>query len=147
MKRFLRCICLVLVMSMLLAIPAFATETIDSRASSFFTKSSVYLCNVSGTSFEAWFDVTGTGTMDMIGAEFIKIQQSSDDTNWTTVKTFSRSTYSSLVDTNTTVHAAGVSYTATGGYYYRAYIQLYAKKGINYGTWNRYTSSIYIPAN
>ena len=147
MKRFLRYTCLLLVISMILAMPAFAAETADSRASSFFMKSSVYLCNVSGTSFEAWFNVTGTGIMDTIGAEFIKIQQSSDDSNWTTVKTFSRSSYSGLVDTNTGTHAAGVSYTATGGYYYRAYIQLYAKKGVNYGTWNRYTSSIYIPAN
>jgi len=147
MKRFLRCTCLILVMSMFLAVPAFAAETVEPRASSFFTKCSVYLCNVSGNSFEAWFNVTGTGTMDMIGAEFIKIQRSSDDSNWTTVKTFSRSSYSNLVDTNTTAHTTGVSYTATGGYYYRAYIQLYAEKGIGCGYWDRYTSSIYIPAN
>lgn len=147
MKRFLRCTCLVLVMSMLLAVPAFAAGTMDSRASSYFMRSSVYLCNVSGNSFEAWFDVTGTGTMDLIGAEFIKIQRSSDNSNWTTVKTFSRSSNSSLVDTDTVTHAAGVSYTGSRGYYYRAYVQLYAEKGIGCGYWDRYSASIYIPTN
>lgn len=147
MKRFLRCTCLILVMSMLLTVPAFAAETVDPRASSYFMKCSVYVGELSGTTFEAWFDVTGTGIMDVIGAEFIKIQQSSDDSNWTTVKTFSRSSYSSLIDTDTVTHAAGVSYTATGGYYYRAYVQLYAEKGIGCGYWDRYSASIYIPAN
>ena len=44
-------------------------------------------------------------------------------------------------------HAAGVSYVGTPGYYYRAYIELYAKKGVNTGYLGRYTSAIYIPAN
>lgn len=142
MKRFVRAICLLLVLSMALTIPALAAE---SRASHFFMSSSVYLCNVSGKSFEAWFEVTGVRTMDVIGAKTIKIQRSSDGTNWTTMKTFSKDSYPSLVDTNTGTHAAGVSYTGSSGYYYRAYIQLYAKSGVNTGTMDRYTSSIYIP--
>lgn len=145
MKRFLRCTCLLLVLATVLSIPAFAAETSEPRSSSFFLKSSVYLGNVSGKSFEAWFEVTGVGTMDVIGAKTIKIQRSSDGSNWTTMKTFSKDTYTSLVDTNTGYHATGVSYTGSGGYYYRAYIQLYAKKGVNTGTIDRYTSSIYIP--
>lgn len=147
MKRFVRCVTLALVMVMTLAVPAFAAETVEPKASSFFMKSSVYLCNISGTSFEAWFDVTGTGTMDAIGANFIKIQRSSDGVNWTTVKTCAKENYLYLVDYNSTAHAAGVSYTGTGGYYYRAYIQLYAKNSSGYGTMDRYTSSIYIPAS
>lgn len=145
MNRFIRCTCLLLVMAMMLAIPAMAAETVDSRGSKYFTRSSVYLCNVSGNTFEAWFEVTGTGTMDQIGVNFIKIQRSSDGTNWATVRTYAKESYTNLIDYNTAGHAAGVSYTATGGYYYRAYIQLYAKKGVNFGNMNQYTSSIYIP--
>ena len=129
------------------AIPGFAAEVAEPRASSFFIKSSVYLCNVSGASFEAWFDVTGLGTMDKIGANFIKIQRSSDGENWTTMRTFTKESYSNLVGQNTTTHAAGVSYTGTRGFYYRAYIQLYAKNSTGYGTWDRYTSALYIPTN
>lgn len=145
MKRFLRCICLLLVLATVISIPVFAAETSEPRSSSFFLRSSVYLGNVSGKSFEAWFEVTGVRTMDIIGAKTIKIQRSSDGSNWTTVKTFSMDTYTSLVDTNTITHAKGVSYTGSSGYYYRAYIQLYAKSGVNTGTMNEYTSSIYIP--
>lgn len=145
MKRFIRCICLLLVLSMVLAIPAFAAEAATPKASNFFMSSSVYLCNVSGTSFEAWFQVTGVRTMDVIGAKTIKIQRSSDGSNWTTVKTFSMDNYSHLVDDNTGTHAAGVSYTGSSGYYYRAYVELYAKKGTGIGLMDEYTSKIYIP--
>lgn len=147
MKRFIRCTCLALAMVMVLTVPAFAVETVEPKASSFFMSSSVYLCNVSGNTFEAWFEVTATGGMDVLGANFIKIQRSSDGVNWTTVKTYAKENYPYLVDYNTSFHGAGVSYTATGGYYYRAYIELYAKKGVNTGTMDCYTSKIYIPAS
>lgn len=147
MKRFVRCAYFVLAIVMVLTVPVFATESTVPKSSSFFMKSSVYLCNVSGNSFEAWFDVTGTGTMDAIGANFIKIQRSSDGINWTTVRTCAKENYLYLVDYNTVLHGAGVSHTGTGGYYYRAYIQLYAKNSSGYGTMDRYTSAIYIPAN
>ena len=145
MKRFVRCTCLLLVLSMMLVFPAFAAETAAPRASNFFDSSSVYLCNVSGTSFEAWFQVSAVRGMDVIGAKFIKIQRSSDGSNWTTVKTYSMDSYSNLVDYDTGAHASGVSYTGSHGYYYRAYIQLYAKKGVNIGLMDEYTSKIYIP--
>ena len=147
MKRFIRCICLILAMVMVLTVPAFATETIDPKSSSFFGKSSVYLSNVSGTSFTACFDVTAVGIMDAIGANFIKIQRSSDGVNWTTVITCSKDNFLYFVDYNTATHAASVTVSVTGGYYYRAYIELYAKKGVNTGTMDRYTSKIFIPAS
>lgn len=147
MKRFIRTTCFLLTMVMVLAVPVFAAENVEPKASNFFISSSVYLCNVSGNSFEAWFEVTGTGTMDQIGANFIKIQRSSDGTNWTTVKTCSKDNYLTLIDYNSVGHEAGVYYSGTGGYYYRAYIELYAKKGVNSGYMSRYTSPIYIPAN
>ena len=147
MKRFIRCTCFVLAMALVMAVPAFAAEPLNPKSSMFFGSSSVYLCNVSGNYFEAWFEVTATGGMDVLGANFIKIQRSSDGVNWTTVKTCAKENYPNLVDYNTGFHGAGVSYTATGGYYYRAYIQLYAKKGVNTGYMDRYTSKIYIPAN
>ena len=132
---------------MILSMPAYATEAISPKASNYFMRSSVYLCNISGNSFEAWFEVTGVNIMDAIGVKFIKIQQSSDGANWTTVKTYTKESYPSLIDYDSTYHTAGVSYTAVGGYYYRAFIQLYAKKGVNYGTMDTYTTKIYIPAN
>jgi hypothetical protein len=130
-----------LAMVIILAVPA---QAADARSSSFFTRSSVYLYETSGTTFQAWFEVTAVRTMDKIGAKEIKIQRSSDNENWTTMKTYSMDDYSNMICENTVGHAACVTYTGTRGYYYRAYITLYAKDSTGTGTWTRYTSSIYI---
>lgn len=147
MKRFIHSICFVLVAVLLLSIPAMAAETADPRASYYFTSSSTYLCNVSGASFEAWFEVTGTARMEEIGVNFIKIQRSSDGENWTTMRTFSKEDYPHLLSYNSPTHAAGISYTGTRGFYYRAWIQLYAKNSRGWGEMDCYTSKLYIPVN
>ena len=139
MKRFSQCICLTLVIAMLCAIPALA---IENRASNFFGCSSVYLHKTSNTSFQAWFDVDAVGIMDELGASEIKIQRSADGVNWTTMKTVKKENDSSLIGKDTITHAAYVSYTGTVGYYYRAYIVLYAKNGSGSGEWYRYTSAM-----
>lgn len=139
MKRFHRCVCILLVIAMLMVVPAFAAE---ARASDYFWSSSVYLANISGTRFEAWFDVDAVNVMDELGASEIKIQRSSDGTNWTTMKTYTKESYSNLICEDTNSHAAYVSYTGTAGYYYRANITLYAKKGTGSAEWYRNTSSL-----
>lgn len=144
MKRLLKCSCLILSLIMLLVIPAQAAETFDARSSSYFGSSSVYLYETSGTTFQAWFQVTGMRTMEIIGAKEIKIQRSPDNENWTTMKTYSMDDYSNMICENTGTHSSCVTYTGTSGYYYRAYIKLYAKDSTGSGTWARYTSSIYI---
>ena len=144
MNRLTKYICLILSLSVLLALPAQAVEPSDARSSSFFGRSAVYLYETSDTTFQAWFEVTGVRIMDKIGAKEIKIQRSSDNENWTTMATYSMDNYSSLICENTSTHSACVTYTGTRGYYYRAYIKLYAKDSTGSGTWARYTSSIYI---
>lgn len=139
MKRIIRCVCLTLVLSMLLAVPAFA---VDSRASNYFLSSSVYLHKTSSTTFEAWFEVDAVRRMDELGASLIKIQRSSDGVNWTTMKTVTKESNSDLICANTGSHANCVAYTGTSGYYYRAYIELYAKDGTGTGFWCQYTSSM-----
>lgn len=145
MKRFAKFVCLFLSLAMLLAVPAQAAETGNARSSSFFGSSSVYLYETSGTTFQTWFQVTGMRTMDKIGASEIKIQRSTDDENWTTMKTYYMDDYySTLICEDTVTHSACVTYTGSRGYYYRAYIKLYAEDETGTATWTRYTSSIYI---
>lgn len=145
MKLFTKYVCLVLSLTMLLAIPAQAAENENTRSSSYFTRSSVYLYETSGTTFQAWFEVTGVRTLDKIGASEIKIQRSSDNENWTTMKTYTMDNYySTLICEDTAVHVACVTYTGTRGYYYRAFIKLYAEDVTGTATWSRYTASIYL---
>ena len=141
MKRFTQLVSLILVFALVLAVPVYAAE---SRESAFFIRSSVYLWPTTGNTFEAWFEVTGTSIMEQIGASFIKIQRSSDNTNWRTVATYSKDYYSNLIDRNSGSHSDYITYTGTSGYYYRAYIELYAKNSFGTGYMPRYTSSIYI---
>lgn len=142
MKRISRIICILMATVMLLTVPAAAAENVEPRASSFFMSSDVYLYQTSSTKFEAWFEVTALGIMDKVGASEIKIQESSDDENWTTVKTCTMDSYSNLIDENSGAHASYVTYTGTTGKYYRAKITLYAENSTGTGTWIRYTTSI-----
>lgn len=142
MKRISQLICMLLVVALLLAVPAAATENPEPRASNFFMSSDVYLYQTSSTQFQAWFEVSALGIMDKVGASEIKIQESSDDENWTTVKTCTMGNYSNLIRENSGVHASYVSYTGTTGKYYRAKITLYAENSNGTGEWTRYTSSI-----
>lgn len=142
MRRFSKLICMLLAAVLLLAVPATAAENAEPRASSFFMSSDVYLHKTSSTQFQAWFEVSALYPMDKLGASEIKIQVSSDNENWTTVKTCSMDNYSNFIDENSGFHASYVSYTGTTGSYYRAKITLYAENSTGTGTWIRYTSSI-----
>lgn len=144
MNRLVRYVSLILVIAMAMAIPANAAENVSERSSSFFASSSVFLYETSDTTFQAWFDVTCMRTMEKVGASMIKIQRSSDNENWTTMKTYYMEDYTKLVREDNVTHAACVTYTGTRGYYYRAFIKLYAKDDTGSAVWSRYTSSIYL---
>lgn len=128
MKRFIRCVCILLALSMLLVTPAFAVESQNSRASIYFTMSSVYLSTVSGNMFDVCFSVTGTGVMDEIGASVIIVQRRASSSDpWEDMKTYYPSSYKNMIDYDQVTHSATVRYTGTSGYEYRAYVELYAK--------------------
>lgn len=139
MKKFVKLIALVLVLAMAMALPVAATE---SRASSFFVGSNVYLYKVSSTQFQACFSVTATGGMDELGASEIKIQRSSDGENWSTMRTYTKESYPSLIKANTSSYATYITYTGTSGYYYRAKITLYATNDSGTGYRERYTATL-----
>lgn len=142
MRRFTRCVCMVLVMTMLLASPAFAMEVRTPRSSQYFVSSSAFLERTTGTEFKVWFEITGKGEMEKLGASAIKIQRSSDLQNWTSVKTFQMAYYPELICSNTGYHSGSVTYVGTSGYYYRALITFYAKNSEGFGELDRYTAYI-----
>lgn len=142
MKRFSRIACMLLAVVMVLAAPAAAMENESSRASNFFGSSDVYLYQTTSTQFRVWFEVSALYGMDKLGASEIKVQRSSDNENWTTMKTYTMDSYSNMICENTGSHVSYVTYTGQTGFYYRAKITLYAENGTGVGEWIRYTSSI-----
>lgn len=141
MRKFIRIICLLLVVTSLVSVPAYAREQ-SERASLFFSAYRAYCSAASSTEIEVCFNVIGTGIMDEIGASEILVQRSSDQVNWTTVKTFSRANYSDMVVTNRGAHGATLSCTVASGFYYRAYVTFYASNSSGYGEKYYYTEII-----
>lgn len=139
MKRFTQVICLILVLSVMLAVPAAAAE-ITPYASRYFGSHSCYLYRVSGATFQVWFDVTGVRTMNEIGASTIKVQRSTDQVNWTTVQTYTKAANSQMICANTVAHASCVTHYGTSGYYYRALVEFYAKDASGSAYFSLYTN-------
>ena len=129
MKRFIRCVCLTLVLAMFLPLSAMADDVQQQRGSDYFAKYGCYLWEVSDSQFQIWFDITALDTMDELGASEITLYRSSDQVNWTPVKTYLKANYSQMVDTNRLRYTNCVTYNNyTSGYYY-ADVVFYAKKG------------------
>ena len=127
MKRFVKCLCLILAMSFCLAIPA-AAEEAAPYGSSFFMSRDAYLWRTSSTSCQAWFEITAIRGMAELGADYIEIERSSDGVNWSYVTTFDSSDYSNMIANNTSNHCSYVTFSKMEpGYQYRMYVNLYAK--------------------
>lgn len=142
MKRFTQFVCTVLVLSMVLVFPAAAAENL-ARGSDYFGSRSCYLYKTSSTAFQVWFDVVAVSRMNELGAYEIRVQRSADGVNWTTVKTYTKANYSNMVAYNTGEHGSYVTYSnAASGYYYRAYVNFYAKNNSGTAYYSSYTSSL-----
>lgn len=143
MKRFTRAVCVILIVALMAAVPVYADDGIAPCSSSFFMRYDTYLYAVSSTTtttrFQVVFDVTGTGIMDEIGVNYIEIQRSSDGQNWTVMRTCTPANYSQMIDYDTHSHVDYISYTGTKGYYYRAYVEFYAKNSTGQGSMSDWT--------
>ena len=141
MKKFLRLVCMTLIMSLLFVIPAYADSAVEPRGSAFFAAYWMDLYKASDTSFEIWFDVNANATMmDELGVCEIIVYQSSDQQSWTEVATYNMEDYPEMIDTYTLSHTGYVTYyNAIPGYYYRACIFFYAKNSLGIGMRDFYT--------
>lgn len=145
MKKLVRVICMLLACSLLLAVPAQAASTVESRASSFFSSYATDLYKATSSSFQVWFDVVANAgsSPQVLGASEIVVYRSADQQNWTKMRTYTMESYPQLVDQNTSYHSSYVTYNyATTGYYYRARITFYAKNSTGIGELDEYTEII-----
>lgn len=134
MKLFSRLICMLLIVSMMLVVPANAAV----QGSDFFVSHSCYLWETSSTSFEVWFSVTAVDGMDMLGASEIRVQRSTDRSNWETV-----ATYYDVYNYNTSSSSGHVTYSSVQpGYYYRARVTFFAENYSGTASYTDYTSYI-----
>ena len=144
MKRFRFCVCLVLVVALVLPTVVCAQEA-GTWASSYFSYIQAFLSKKTKYTFEIWFDVTATRGMDVVGVSEIKLQRSSNNSDWYTIKTYEPDRYTQMLEEDTAFCANCVSYTGMEGYYYRARVVFYAEKDGSSSELTHYTSSLYMP--
>ena len=145
MKKTVRFICMILACSLLLAVPAQAAETVEPRASSFFSSYGTDLYKTSSSSFQIWFDVVANAgsSPQVLGVSEIVVYRSADQQSWTKMRTYTMDNSPEMVAQNTMGHGGYVTYNyATTGYYYRARITFYAKNSIGIGEKDVYTEII-----
>lgn len=141
MRKHIRMICTILVACLLFAFPVSAESGSQPRASLFFAAHNCFLYRVDSSTFKICFDVTATGTMDELGVRSIEVDRSADGENWSLMRTYDAEDYPQMLCENTGSHEGEITYRyATPGYYYRAYITLYAKNSSGTGTLYRYTA-------
>ena len=121
-----------LIMACILILPCTAnaatSEQIQPYASAYLTSYNTYVCAMGGGDLQIWYTVVGDTDMDEIGVLSIKLYESTDQTNWTRVKTYSHENYSSMLAEDDWVHSSYVSYDGVAGRYYKAYVCIWAGK-------------------
>ena len=146
MKKSVKLVCIILALSILLAVPV-AAEEASTRGSSYFVATRTYLDQTATSKFDICFEVTAKRPMEKLGVESIVVQRSEDGVNWTTMRTCIPSVYPQMMDTNTVFHSDLVSYNATAGYYYKAYVTYYAKDSTGEGRFGTWTEILHLPSN
>lgn len=143
MKRFAQFVCLLLVLSMILAIPALAIEN-STWQSNYFMSHLAYLHPTTGTSFRVWIEVEAVGMMEKLGASEITVQRSSNNSTWTDMTTYYKADYPNMVKDDAYHYETYVTYTGSSGYYYRAKVWFYAERGNGTAEYSYTTESIYV---
>jgi len=141
MKKLTRFVCVVLVVSLCLAVPAYAQTAVEPRGSAFFGCYGTDLYKTGTRSFQIWFDVTANVyNMDVLGVSEIILYRSTDMQSWVEVKTYTPNVFAEMLDYDSYSYINYVPYyVATPGCYYTAYITFYAKNSTGIGERYVYT--------
>ena len=104
----------------------------ESRASYYLTSYNAYPSAAGNGKIRIYFDVTGVGSVDSLGALKIQIYEctknSSDINDWTRVKSFTNDDTPSMLGYNKYYHSSYVDYQGVAGRYYKAYVCIWAGK-------------------
>ncbi len=118
-SRAFRIVALLLAIVLLLPVGAMAAE---SRSSLYLNSYSAYVYPAGWGKVQVWFDVTGTGYLDEIGALEIRLYESKDNESFTWVKTFDYIDYDGMLGYDDYTHTGHIEYSGTLGRYYKAYV-------------------------
>lgn len=149
MKRVKRFLCHIIATMMLFSFSVSAAtveEDVMPAASAYFSSYSSYINRNSGSNqLRLCYDVLSVGTCVKLGATEVLLMQSSDNSNWTTIGTYTSSTYTGMVANNTNLHAYTLYRTVSYNYYYKIHVTFYAyKNATNHGRLYDYSEVVYV---
>lgn len=119
---------LVLCMSVPVCANAATVETVQPRASAYLDNYGAYVYLPGNGEVQVYFNVTGTGYMDELGALSIAIYESRDGVTWTWKETFKHHLTSGMLSYNDYYHSGHVTYNGVAGRYYKAYVCIWGGK-------------------
>lgn len=122
--KFVACI-LVMALMMPVSVSAAVPETVMPYASHYLMCYTAYVCAMGNGDLEIWFEVTGTGTQEYLGVMTIYLYESTDNVNWTWVKTFRHADYEQMLLTDAWQNIDYVPYEGVAGRYYKAYVGIW----------------------
>lgn len=118
----------------------------ETRASFYLDDYSAYVHFTEDGVIQVWFDVMGTHYLDDIGALKIELYESTDNENWTWVKTYTNRDHPNILGHNAIIYCSHVDYTqGISGRYYRGYITVWGGRNGGGDTRYFYTSSKLAP--
>lgn len=106
-------------------VKAVTPEPVAPRASSYLAAYTAYVCAMGDGNLEIWFEVLGTGTQEYLGVMSILLYESTDNVNWTWVKTFYHTDYEQMLLTGAWQNIDCVPYEGVAGRYYKAYVGIW----------------------
>ena len=127
-KRTLRIVAIVIVLATLFTSSAYA-EVQPLRNSKYIDSYCAYLYSDKANYVQVWFEVNANTASNQVGVTQIILQKSSDLESWTPVKTFYSSAYPHMLARNAYLNVSHVDSIVTGGYYYRAGVNIYVENG------------------
>lgn len=103
----------------------------ETRASAYLGSYIAYVEDHGDGQIVVYFEVDSAGGyMDEIGASMIRVQESTDNENWTTKATYTYDEYPEMMALNDYSHIGDMTYEdGITGRYYRASVTIYAGKG------------------
>ncbi len=123
---FLRLLSFVLIMALIAPISTAATA--QPRASLYLDNYNAYVYLPGDGEVRVYFNVEGTDDMDELGALTIEIWESTNNSDWYWVESFTHDGTSGMLSYNDDYHSGYVSYDGVAGRYYKAYVCIWGGK-------------------
>lgn len=101
-------------------------ETVQPMASAYLMDYTAYICAMGDGNLEIWWEVCGTRIWADIGVLMVSVYESTDNSNFYWVHSFSFTDYPNMLWHDDYFSMDHVDYEGVPGRYYKAYVQIWA---------------------